>query len=260
MRAPGARFPWAWLPWFAIAVVAIGTTSLLMLPASLMTDPVARATRDLVTLEDAEGTLWSGSASVIVGEHDGAAAPLQVPGRVYWTIDWAALLTGRISASARMDALLTQSLSIDGKPSDLEISAAAAALPAGVLARLGPPLSTLGIDGGVRLSWGRLRISHGLPIGDGEIRLVDARSSLSKVVPLGTYRIAFVLQGDSGNFTLYTDKGPLILGGAGHWSGAALSFRGQASAEAGDRDQLADLLGILGKRQGDSYLLSFGAL
>jgi general secretion pathway protein N len=57
---------------------------------------------------------------------------------------------------------------------------------------------------------------------------------------------------------LKSDRGPLLLSGNGRWSGRALRFDGQASATPEYREQLADLLSILGKPQGDSYLLHFG--
>jgi general secretion pathway protein N len=258
MNASRTGFSWAWLSWIFSAVLAIGATVIFMLPASWVAERVASATHQRVSLDNVQGTLWSGSATVVLGSREGGTAPLALPGRATWTLDLLTLLTGRIKATVEHTSALLQPVTIRGTPASLELSAVNATLPAGVLARLGPMFATLGIDGVIRISADPMRVDHGIASGHSAITLVDARSGLSAVVPLGTYRLDLNARGDGGSFTLRTDKGPLLLSGAGQWTSASLSFRGVASAAPAFREQLADLLSILGKADGDSYVLTYG--
>ena len=53
-------------------------------------------------------------------------------------------------------------------------------------------------------------------------------------------------------------EGRLQLSGSGHWVGTRLRFQGEARAAPGLQAQLANLLNILGRREGDRAILSFG--
>ena len=74
---------------------------------------------------------------------------------------------------------------------------------------------------------------------------------------MGSYQL--VLQGgpDIG-VTLSTLEGRLQLSGSGHWVGTRLRFQGEARAAPGLQAQLANLLNILGRREGDRAVLSIG--
>ena len=53
-------------------------------------------------------------------------------------------------------------------------------------------------------------------------------------------------------------EGPLQLTGEGQWTGARLRFRGTAQATDGQDSALANLLNIIGRRQGALSVISIG--
>ena len=55
-----------------------------------------------------------------------------------------------------------------------------------------------------------------------------------------------------------TMEGALQLSGSGRWVGSRLRFTGEASAAPGQEAQLANLLNLLGRRQGNRALISLG--
>ena len=75
--------------------------------------------------------------------------------------------------------------------------------------------------------------------------------------PLGSYRVQ-LRGGDTPTLALSTLEGPLRLSGEGQWVGQRLRFQGEASAEPGLEGALANLLNLLGRRQGERALMSFG--
>ena len=89
---------------------------------------------------------------------------------------------------------------------------------------------------------------------------VDARrlsSRLSTLRPMGSYRL--VLQGgDAATFELATLEGSLQLSGRGQWTGQKLRFEGEASAAPERVEALANLLNILGRRDGARSLINLG--
>ena len=58
--------------------------------------------------------------------------------------------------------------------------------------------------------------------------------------------------------TLQRPEGPLRLQGEGQWTGARLRFRGTAQADGGQEAALANLLNIIGRRQGALSVISIG--
>ena len=58
--------------------------------------------------------------------------------------------------------------------------------------------------------------------------------------------------------TLATEQGPLQLQGQGQWRGQRLRFVGEAWADEGFEPALANLLNIIGRRNGSRSLLSLG--
>jgi general secretion pathway protein N len=82
-------------------------------------------------------------------------------------------------------------------------------------------------------------------------------SRLSTLKPMGSYRLS--VQGGSGvAFTLETLEGSLQLTGSGQWVGDRLRFEGVASAPPERRVALANLLNILGQRDGARSIIKLG--
>lgn len=82
-------------------------------------------------------------------------------------------------------------------------------------------------------------------------------SRLSTLQPLGSYRMTLT-GGDSPSLDLSTLEGALRLAGKGQWVGSRLRFSGEASAAPGMEAQLANLLNIIGRRQGERAIISLG--
>ena len=79
--------------------------------------------------------------------------------------------------------------------------------------------------------------------------------ALQTLQPMGSYRL--LLQGaepgataSAPSLTLTTLQGQLLLSGQGQWVGPRLRFRGEAQAAPGAEQALANLLNIIGRRDG----------
>ena len=132
----------------------------------------------------------------------------------------------------------------------------AALAAAGVLATAGAPFNTLRPGGTLEASWTDGVLVGTALKGDVQIDWRDARSALSTVAPLGSYRLRITGAGEPPALDLQTLSGPLQMQGKGRIEGRRIRFNGTASAEAGMEPALNGLLGILGMRSGDKVLLA----
>ena len=107
---------------------------------------------------------------------------------------------------------------------------------------------------GLAVQWlaGRLQVD-----GRAEATARHVSSRLSTLRPMGSYRLTMT-GGDAVALELSTLEGSLLLSGSGQWVGGRLRFAGEASAAPGLEAQLANLLNIIGRRQGDRAIISFG--
>lgn len=231
-------------------------------PARWLVSAVYAATGQQVLLADARGTVWSGSARLLLtggaDSHDVTA----LPQRVQWAL--APGLTG-LNASLLAVCCTPQALQLRILPRlggwRIELADAEMHWPASLLAGLGTPWNTLQPTGQLSLQsralsaeWnnGRLLLAGGA--------VLDARdmaSPLSTLRPLGSYRLR--LQGGPGvTATLETLEGGLQLGGSGQWIGSRLHFSGEASAAPEREAALANLLNIIGRRNGSRSIITIG--
>jgi general secretion pathway protein N len=137
--------------------------------------------------------------------------------------------------------------------------------PADWISGLGTPWNTMELGGALRLSsqglalqWvqGRFSIE-----GRAELGIQDLRSRLSTLPRLGSYRLAISgdpAQAGTAQILLDTVDGALLLNAQGSWSAGGLRLRGDASARDADQGALANLLNILGRRDGNRSILSIG--
>jgi general secretion pathway protein N len=222
----------------------------------------AAAHSGALALESPRGTLWNGSAQLwLVG---GAGSPdrAALPERVRWQLqpDWGGL---RLSLSA--DCCLPQPLQMRlgwsaGAPS-LTVSDSVSDWPAQTLVGLGTPWNTLQPAGrmvlqtrGLGLRWSQQRLHV---TGSASLQLQDLSSALSTLQPMGSYQLN-LSAGPGAQLTLSTLRGDLLLSGNGSWTEQGLRFRGEARAAPGREDALANLLNIVGKREGARTLISLG--
>lgn len=238
--------------WLLAGLLAVALTVAVFLPAAWLAPALEAQTGGRLTLGDAQGSLWRGSA-FIGGAPSGndPVTPL-LPGRFEWRLS-PLLLLGQVHAEVRNPDALAQPLTITGSWWHWQLSPGRLMLPAERLAGLGAPLNTIQPSGTMQLSWGALQLARRADTVDvqGTTTLVmeDISSRLSPVRPLGAYRVKMDWRGQQAELGLTTIKGPMLLSGNGTLVNGRLQFSGKAEAEAGQEERLANLLNLLGQRR-----------
>lgn len=259
-----ARRLWRHALWGGLLGLAVATV--VWAPARWLAWGVAQASQGQVQLMDPRNGLWTGSAQLVLSGGSGSRDPQALPGRLRWRIEptgsglrlvWLAECCMDQAASLQLQAgLSTLSLQVNDHRSQW---------PAALLTGLGAPWNTLQAEGqlqlqteGLQLHWsqGRLQMR-----GQAQLDVQQLSSRLSTLKPMGSYRIqlAGTAEGTATpSLQLSTLQGPLLMSGQGQWVGQRLRFTGEASAQEGHEAALANLLNIMGRRQGSRSLLSWG--
>lgn len=252
----------AWAGALAGALLAL----LFLLPAAWLAQVVADASRGQVLLAEPRGTLWRGSAELLLSGGSGSRDRMRLPGRLHWTLSPQWRSPG-LDLSLRADCCTadTAQLMLRRVAGSWQLqvadSASPSVWPTALLAGLGTPWNTLQPSGtlqlmsrGLQARWvdGRWHIS-----GQAELELRDFASGLSTLRPLGSYRLR-INGGEPVRFSLETIQGGLRLAGSGRWSGTRLSFAGQASAEPGLETVLDNFLNVVGRRDGPRSIITLG--
>jgi general secretion pathway protein N len=247
------------LPWLAVAIVSSGLVLVSMMPAAWITPQFAKATQGHVNLVDASGSLWHGSATVMLSAGDDVETATVLPGRVEWSTSFWSIFAGRLHMDLRETDEMPEPLRIDASLSGATVSANGIAVPATLFRGLGAPFNTLNLQGNVYAKWTTLRLIHGRAFGGITVTFDDVASSVSPVRPLGSYRVEVQEEGAAATLDLATLKGPLLLTGRGRVGAGGTSFNGAASAVPEQRDNLAGLLNLLGRPTATgSTALSYG--
>jgi general secretion pathway protein N len=247
-------------------VLGLVLAMLIWAPARWLAWGVAQASQGQVQWLDARGTVWAGSAQLLLSGGAGSRDPLALPGRLRWTLTpaWTGLRLGWQADCCMAQAAHLQ-VRLGASTLNLQVSDHPSQWPAALLTGLGAPWNTLQPEGqlqlrteGLQLNWaqGRLQM-RGLI----DLNLQNLSSRLSPIKPLGSYSIALTGTPEgtpTPGLQLNTIQGPLRLSGQGQWVGQRLRFTGEASAEEGSEAALSNLLNIIGRRQGARSLLSLG--
>ncbi len=204
-------------------------------------------------LVHAEGTFWRGSASVGIEDH---GVIRLLPGRLAWRVMPDEWLAGRIALSLEHPAM-DNPVPVAWTRSGFSVAPGRVRLPAAVLAALGAPFNTVRPGGDLDVSWSALRFAGGDLAGRVDVAWADARSALSPVVPLGSFRLALEGNGGSAELSVATLRGPLQLTGRGAMDARKLKFTGTADAAPEFRPGLGALLSVLGRRAGDKAVLDW---
>ena len=252
--------PWAWALWGAAlgAVLALA----LFAPARWLASPLSTATDGHVLLESARGTVWNGSGQLTLSGGPGSSDKSSLPGRARWQVQpgW-----GRLQVSVLADCCMAQAWTVELQPHwgglHLRLSDLQSQWPAQLLAGLGTPWNTIRAEGLIAVSsqaltaqWslGRLALQGQL-----QLDAQDMASRLSTLRPMGSYR--FVVQGgEVPRLNLSTSQGPLQLSGSGQWTDGRLRFEGVGTAGPEHLDALANLLNIIGRRDGARSIIKVG--
>lgn len=246
------------LPWIAVGGLAVAITLLCIAPAAWITPQFERITHGRVNLVDPAGSLWHGSATLLLAPGGDRANSTLLPGRVQWRTAFWPLLGGRLHMTLQHSEAMREPVVLDASRTEATLSAGLLAVPATLLAGLGAPFNTLDLQGDVRLSWTDVRVLDHQAYGQLTVLLADMASRVSPVRPLGSYRVALSAQGTSTSLQLATLSGPLQLDGNGQWQQERFSFNGTARSAPQARDRLIGLLNLLGRRvDDDTYAITF---
>lgn len=247
--------------WLLAAILTVVATLLVFCPAAWMAALLESQTGGRLTLGDAQGTLWNGSA-FIGGAPSGSdpVTPL-LPGRFAWQLSPLVML-GQVDLHLENAEALSQPVRLTGSWNQWQVSSAAVSLPAERLAGLGAPLNTIQPSGQMRLSWTPLQLvrqGNAVEIsGTMTLLMNDIASRLSPIKPLGAYQLIMDWRGRQAQLTLKSIKGPMLLSGNGTLVNGRLQFSGKAEAEEGQEERLANLLNLLGqrRREGDKDVIA----
>lgn len=238
--------------WCAAVLLAAALTVVACFPASWLAPLVERQTGARLTLGDAQGTLWRGSAFLGGAPGAGGAVTPLLPGRFAWRLS-PLVLVGHVALALENPLALSQPVRIDGGWSQWQVSPAELMLPAEGLAGLGAPLNTLAPSGVMRLSWTTLELLRQQQTvavnGRTVLAMTDMGSRMTPVKPLGSYELAMDWHGQQAQLKLSTLRGALLLSGSGALDRGRLQFSGQASAANGYEETLGNLLNLLGQRR-----------
>jgi general secretion pathway protein N len=273
-RAGGVR--WGWTGAFSGALVAL----VCFAPASWLAEAISAATEQRLLLSDARGSVWSGSAVLVLTGGSGSRDAAALPGRLTWTVRPRGLALETVlrqSCCLHGDVAIVWAPDFGGYTVTLKPPADwVGQWPSAWLAGLGTPWNTLRLGGTTQLlssgltiesAQGRWRLRGGL-----DIELLHASSRLSTLQTLGSYRLSVRegppevqrsgassgLPAGTATITLSTMEGALMLTGNGTWGMAGLRFQGEASAVDPDDAALGNLLNIIGRRDGARSVISIG--
>jgi general secretion pathway protein N len=256
----GSKPPSSWA--VGGAVVGICAATVLFAPARWVARAVEQATRGHVVLSEPLGTVWNGSAQLLLTGGAGSTDAVALPRRVRWTL--------RPGMTAAAGTLLAECCMAQPLPLQLHWRIGGATLrlgdgsmrwPAALLAGLGTPWNTLQLDGDLQLStrglsveWAERRL---LLSGQADLVAQNMSSRLSTLRPMGSYRIN-LRGGATPTLRLDTIDGSLRLSGSGQWVGRRLRFNGEATAAPEREAALSNLLNIIGRRNGPRSIITIG--
>ncbi|HEX6363119.1 MAG TPA: type II secretion system protein N [Albitalea sp.] len=264
-KSRGAALRWG----IGGALVGLVAGLVAFAPASWAARWVASATEQRLLLADARGTVWSGSAVPVLTGGPGSRDASALPGRMAWTL---ALKGLGFELRLRQACCLNGTVPLQLKPGLGRLNVVLPAPPGGWIGQwpsawlsgLGTPFNTLQLGGAIRLSSpGGIQFEsvqgRWLVRGRADVELMNASSRLSTLDTLGSYRLT--VNGDAAGaaqLLLSTLEGALQLSGNGTVGANGVRFRGEARAATGDDAALANLLNIIGRRDGARSVISIG--
>jgi general secretion pathway protein N len=256
----GSQAPWRSAFWASLlgAVLAM----IVFAPAAWLSRGLHSATQGHLLLADAQGSIWRGSAQLLLTGGQGSVDAASLPGRVNWTL-LPTLSGARMALNMPCCAAEPAQLAFQPGWSQIvmEVKPATIRLPAQWLSGLGAPWNTLNPQGqlalkneALQVQWvaGRVRLQGQLTLD-----MLAMSSRLSTFSPLGDYRLS-ISGGDVLSLNLQTLQGALQLSGSGQFVGSRIRFSGEASAAPAQQDALSNLLNLIGRRQGSKSIISLG--
>ncbi len=265
-RSRSASVRWA----LAGSVIGLVVSLVVFAPAQWLAQAVASATEGRLLLSDARGTVWSGSAVVVLTGGLDSREASALPGRLDWTLGFKGT---QLDFAARHACCLNGTVNLLVQPGLSQTAVTLLPKPDGVgqwpsslLNGLGTPWNTLQLGGslkiaspGLTVKWVQGRMSFE---GRVDIDINNASSRLVTLDTLGNYRVS--ISGDASKsaeppqINLTTLDGALTLSGTGTITPKGVRFRGEASAIPQAEAALSNLLNIIGRREGARSVISIG--
>lgn len=247
---------------YVLACVGLYLASLIATaPAGIMEWMLPRLSQNRVFLAQAEGGLWRGSArSLLVKTAGGELISL---GSVNWEALFLPLL--KLELAARLELADGRNVSYGVLAAGwrkLHLRQINATVPIALLPEFVPVWQTWKPDGELKFNTDDLTLRPQGVQGKAALEWRNASTGLSRVKPLGDYRVNIEGGQKTAQINLSTISGVLRLAGTGEWSpGGGLGFRGTAQGDPSRKADLQDLLKLLGSEQGnDVYLMEISHL
>jgi general secretion pathway protein N len=262
--APHRAKRWAWMG----AGTGLLAAMLVFAPARWLAVALNQLSGAKLQLVNTRGTAWNGQGDLLFSGGEGSRGQTALPQGIRWTLrpTWSKgpALRARLSSPCCTEQPLTLSVHPGLGNAEVRFDAFSSRWPAAMLVGLGTPWNTLRLDGqlqlqspGFSVAWNRGRPKL---VGQIVIEAHDLATRISTLRPLGSYRVDVtgMAEGDEARLALTTLNGGLQLQGDGQWVGGRLRFRGDARAAPGNETALANLLSIIGRRDGKRSVLTFG--
>lgn len=235
----------------------------LFAPAAWLSYALASASNGHVLLSDAQGTVWQGSAQLVLSGGAGSRDATTLPGRIQWRLYPS--LPMNLQASLQADCCTAQAVNLLISPhwngATAVVQPSQSTWPATLLAGLGAPFNTIDLQATLKLSTQTLTIiwlDQQLRLeGQAELDALDASTRLSTLRPVGSYRVN-LQGGQTPTLSLQTLSGSLQLSGTGQFTRNRWRFNGEASAAPNHEAALSNFLDIIGRRVGPRSIITLG--
>lgn len=227
-------------------------------PAASLQAWVERGSNGRFRLNGSEGTLWNGTATLLVAD---SAKRWRVVQAVGWKLRWLEILRGRLAFDSRLEqgsALIALS------PAGVSIEALETQLPAPVLnGLLAGPMARYGWTGGLALRAAAFHCAWNGYACTGAVEILWRGAGIAEISEsaLGSYRGRVVGEGQSLHFELATLEGRMQIAGSGDADAAGMRFTGEAYAQGEEADRLEAHLRTFGRRgtAAGKYILEYRA-
>lgn len=253
--------PWRWAIGGCLLGLLLATS--LFAPAAWLSYALASASNGHVLLSDAQGTVWQGSAQLVLSGGAGSRDATTLPGRIQWRLYPS--LPMNLQASLQADCCTAQAVNLLISPhwngATAVVQPSQSTWPATLLAGLGAPFNTIDLQATLKLSTQTLTIiwlDQQLRLeGQAELDALDASTRLSTLRPVGSYRVN-LQGGQTPTLSLQTLSGSLQLSGTGQFTRNRWRFNGEASAAPNHEAALSNFLDIIGRRVGPRSIITLG--